>query len=265
MLMEDYGRSVLGGLLSSVGLPSILSSSSPTKLAIHYETFRKGYFDGQIKALFNPSSLSTSSSVDWRTVNLAASIDGRSFMLKFTTASVKPPTLSMELLFDTYEGDPDGGGWGSLISLPNPLAIHTFSSASGVNVLSHTAKIFELTQINRELHRPPHCQVWWGRVQLITGPLTSLTQNFTRFLPDGTPVRAKLNCTFTVSSAVGGRELRSADVTKTHTVKLGDTLQLIAHQYYEDASLWREIALANGIDDPRRLEPGALLTIPKLK
>ncbi len=265
MLMEDYGRSVLGGLLSSVGLPSILSSSSPTKLSIHYETFRKGYFDGQLKVLFNPNSLTASSSVDWRTVNLAASIDGRSFLLKFTTASVKPPTLSLELLFDTYEGEPGGGGWGSLISVPNPLAIHGFSSPSGVSVLPYTSKIAELTQINRELHRPPHCQVWWGRVLLITGPLTSLTQNFTRFMPDGTPVRAKLNCTFTVSSAVAGRELRSADVTKTHTVKLGDTLQLIAHQYYEDVSLWRAIALANNIDDPRRIEPGSILTIPKLK
>jgi len=262
--MEDYGRSVLGGLLTSVGLPGLSSSSSPTKLAIHFETFRKGYFDGKIKALFNPNSITASSSVDWRTVNLAASIDGRSFMLKFTTASVRPPTLSLELMFDTYEGDSEGG-WGSVISLPNPLAIHAFSSPSGVSVLPYTSKIGELTQINRELHRPPHCQVWWGRVLLITGPLTSLTQKYTRFMPDGTPVRATLNCTFTVSSAVGGRELRSADVTKTHTVKLGDTLQLIAHQYYEDASLWREVALANSIDDPRRLAPGSVLTIPKLK
>lgn len=264
MLMEDYGRSVLGGLLTSVGLPGLSSPSSPTKLAIHFETFRRGYFDGQVKALFNPNSITASSSVDWRTVNLAASVDGRSFMLKFTTASVRPPTLSLELMFDTYEGDSQGG-WGSLISLPNPLAIHAFSSPSGKSVLPYTSKIGELTQINRELHRPPHCQVWWGRVLLITGPLTSLTQKYTRFMPDGTPVRATLNCTFTVSSAVGGRELRSADVTKTHTVKLGDTLQLIAHQYYEDATRWREIALANSIDDPRRIAPGSILTIPKLK
>jgi nucleoid-associated protein YgaU len=44
----------------------------------------------------------------------------------------------------------------------------------------------------------------------------------------------------------------------------GDTLSGVAGQFYFDATNWRPIALANGIDDPRRLNPGARLTVPAL-
>jgi len=44
----------------------------------------------------------------------------------------------------------------------------------------------------------------------------------------------------------------------------GDTLALVAANFYFDPANWRPIALANGIDDPRRLKPGAELTIPSL-
>jgi nucleoid-associated protein YgaU len=264
MVMKDYGRSVLGGLLSSIGLPSLGSSSGPTKIEIKHETSRPGSFDGSIQALFNPNTLTASSSVGWRTVHRATSINQSAYALQFTNWSVKAPTLAFDLFFDTYEGAPSSGGLGSLISLPNPTALHTLSAPSGESVLPYTNKVAELMQIARELHRPPNCEVWWGMVLLVVGPLTSLTQSYTRFLADGTPVRAKLNCTFTASADLEA-ELRSSDVEKTHTVRLGDTLHAIAALHYSDASRWRVIANANGIDDPRALRPGTVLSIPALR
>ena len=42
----------------------------------------------------------------------------------------------------------------------------------------------------------------------------------------------------------------------------GDTLSAIAQQEYGDAGRWRQIAAANGIANPRALQPGTVLTIP---
>jgi len=44
----------------------------------------------------------------------------------------------------------------------------------------------------------------------------------------------------------------------------GDRLDRVAFDAFGDAALWRAIALANGIEDPLRLEPGRLLRIPAL-
>jgi nucleoid-associated protein YgaU len=57
---------------------------------------------------------------------------------------------------------------------------------------------------------------------------------------------------------------QSADVTKTRRVKLGDTLSSIAGEEYNDPAMWRPIAEANGIDDPRSLTPGTVLAVPAL-
>ena len=46
------------------------------------------------------------------------------------------------------------------------------------------------------------------------------------------------------------------------TVAPGDSLWKIAERELGDGSRWKEIAKANGIKDPRRLQPGQNLTIP---
>jgi len=103
---------------------------------------------------------------------------------------------------------------------------------------------------------------------IFTGVLTSLNQRFTLFLDDGTPVRATLTCDFTeVGSQARARaaELHSSDVAKTRQVQRYDTLQSLAADEYGDPALWRPIATANGIVNPRDLRPGTMLTIPKLQ
>ncbi|MHC5034076.1 MAG: LysM peptidoglycan-binding domain-containing protein [Planctomycetota bacterium] len=48
----------------------------------------------------------------------------------------------------------------------------------------------------------------------------------------------------------------------THIVQKGETLSEISRAYYGTASKWRDIAKANGISDPGRLQVGMRLTIP---
>ena len=51
---------------------------------------------------------------------------------------------------------------------------------------------------------------------------------------------------------------------KVHTVTDGDSLQSVAYQNYGDATRWRKIAEANGIDNPFALRRGSQLTIPTI-
>jgi nucleoid-associated protein YgaU len=103
---------------------------------------------------------------------------------------------------------------------------------------------------------------------IFEGVLENLVQRFTLFLPSGIPVRARLSCTFKewIASEVEARlqNKQSPDVAKTRTVRRGDTLSSIAAEEYADPALWRPIARANGIVNPRRLQPGQVLAIPVL-
>jgi nucleoid-associated protein YgaU len=56
----------------------------------------------------------------------------------------------------------------------------------------------------------------------------------------------------------------SPDHTKRRTVKQGETLSLIAFEEYDDSAEWRRIADANGIDDPKSVRPGMVLTLPPI-
>jgi nucleoid-associated protein YgaU len=49
-----------------------------------------------------------------------------------------------------------------------------------------------------------------------------------------------------------------------HTVGQGETLSAIAGRVYDNAALWRPIALRNHIDNPRILPVGLQLLIPRL-
>lgn len=47
-----------------------------------------------------------------------------------------------------------------------------------------------------------------------------------------------------------------------HTVTAGDSIVRLAVRTYGDPSAWRAVAVANGLDDPLRLEPGQELYLP---
>ncbi|KOU08794.1 hypothetical protein ADK86_03275 [Streptomyces sp. NRRL F-5755] len=150
-------------------------------------------------------------------------------------------TLGMELFFDTYEQQTD--------------------------VREHTDRIYRLLEVDPETHAPPICTFSWGDVSLRC-LIERVGGRFTLFLSDGTPVRSTLNILLKefieVSVEVRRNPTQSADQAKTVTVRLGDTLSGIAADQYGDPALWRPIARANRIDNPRSLEPGRVLAVPPL-
>ena len=51
-------------------------------------------------------------------------------------------------------------------------------------------------------------------------------------------------------------------VVKTHAVKKGETLWIIAKKYYGNGALYTEIASVNKIINPNSLKVGQILTLP---
>jgi nucleoid-associated protein YgaU len=198
-----------------------------------------------ITALFNPKQLAYGRSVGWKSAS-AAQRDVPE--LQFTTA--EPGTLSVDLLFDTYD---------------------TPKKEKDDVRKVYTDKMLHLSTVEThgDKHRPPVCRLRWGAPgYFFQGVLEKQDQKFTLFVEDGTPVRATVSCSFkewrTNYEDLNRQAKGSADVAKQWLVKRGDSLSRIAAQEYMDPALWRPIAEKNHLDDPLDLSPGRLLRIPTL-
>src|SRR5262249_19970213 len=148
--------------------------------------------------------ISYSKSVRWDRETAAASTASgeRGEVLRGATA--EPETLSISLFFDTYAADSGGANTvaGVLRGLGSAIGMRGTSNAA--NVMKLTQQVAALTEPNPELGRPPVCRLQWGKVLLLEGVLTSLSQQFSLFLEDGTPVRANLDCSFQEHQAGAG-------------------------------------------------------------
>jgi len=231
------------------------------KLTIFYEQY--GTTDqGSIPALFNPAEISLTKSANWEQQHAAGQGDQSSASVEQEFRSVEAETFSIELFFDTYE--PVSGAVHGGRAAAASLLASLIPGRTATDVRQYTDRIARLVDVDSDLHRPPICDLRWGVFDIFTGVLTSLHQRFTLFLDDGTPVRATLTCDF-VEVGEQGPELHSSDVAKTRQVRRHDTLQSLAAEEYGDPALWRPIAAANGIINPRKLLPGTILVIPKLR
>lgn len=208
------------------------------KLKIKAEKSQEGDFADEIEVLFNPNQVQINKT-------------GWTISPNGPIASDELATLTVDLFFDT-----------------------TLKGSPPDNVQQFTKKIFNLThpRIGTSTKRPPRCKLVWGTiggkdsVLLPDGFLERVTKTLTQFLEDGTPVRATLNCVF--------REWAEPDKQKkeenliddpVRIVRRGETLSSIAYEEYGDPALWRIIANENRLNNPHRITPGLVLTIPPLR
>lgn len=187
--------------------------------------------------LFNPQEYSVQKSVQYEP-HKSPGLDLPD--QQFTSGN--PSLLSVELFFDTYESKKDVSK-------------------------EYTDSIMKLSLVDADLHRPPLVQFCWGST-LFEGFIESLALRYTMFLPSGKPCRATANLTIkeykSAQDQLQSNPRNSPDHTKRRTLKMGETLALIAHEEYDDAAEWRRIADANGIVDPREVKPGTVLLLPPI-
>ena len=128
---------------------------------------------GTIEFMFNPTELNFSQSINLTKNKGARTSKG---LPKANFAYPEPCKLTIsDILLDTYEQG------GSKSVLPY---LHKFQKA------------LDFTESGSDKNkRPPTFVFTWGSHQFVRCFITSLNYKLTMFLPNGTPVRAKLNLT----------------------------------------------------------------------
>jgi len=155
---------------------------------------------------------------------------------------------------------------GASEKLTAEVVVDTSDTLEDVRV-KYVNAIRNLMNLDRELHAPPIVRLAWD-TEVFRGVLESLTVTYTLFDPSGIPLRAKLSLALKeyrpVDIQIKQNPTSSPDYAKTYVVQRGDTLSGIAYAYYRDASVWRNIAENNQIEDPRTIAPGTVLQLPSL-
>ncbi|OIK25199.1 LysM peptidoglycan-binding domain-containing protein [Streptomyces malaysiense] len=194
---------------------------------------------------FNPSTLQLRKSTTWR--RTPSRMAGQSALPEFVGSG--PRELSLEVFLDA-------------------TSTHDDSVEQAVEKLMK-ACVPTPASLARKKPASPWVRFEWGtaRTTSFDGVMSALSVTYTLFDVDGKPLRA--TCSLSVEEASvdpagqnptsGARTARS-----THTVVAGDSLALLAWREYGDATAWRVIAEANGIDDPMALPPGTELVVPAL-
>jgi LysM repeat protein len=122
--------------------------------------------------------------------------------------------------------------------------------------------------INGDIHRPNYLAVLWGTFY-IECVLSAMSITYNLFDREGSPLRAKVNCSFLerIAPGKGGRQsrLESPDLTKYVVVKAGDQLPLIAKRKYGDAAYYIQVAKVNKLKNFRNLIPGTRIMLPPME
>ena len=201
----------------------------------------------RIPCLFNPSELQLSRANAWA----SDAMPGKG-VPKLRYAGAQSGQLSLNLFFDT--------------------------TAEGEPVTKYTNKILALMDIDPGLPgsddksnnaRPPWVKFHWGDLHTFKAVVSALELSFVYFSSTGVPLRARLQLLLTQfeqEHAFPAQNPTSGtpEPHKVHRVQPGETLDRIAAMHYGVPTRWREIADANGIEDPLALRPGALLSIPRM-
>lgn len=207
-----------------------------------------------VSVMFNPNAYTIVKPVEWNKPQTRTGAAGK----QAAERALNAPTLVF------------GGGGSRILTLE--LLFDVTEKVDGVaisDVRKQTDAIVALTRIEPKKGQPPVCEVSWGKAPASSdfpffGVVTNLTQRFTLFRNTGEPVRANLTVVMTEALDVPKDKKKTDPELTTRQVRRSDTLISIAADVYGDPALWRVIAEANNLDDPRRLNIGQTLSIPKL-
>jgi hypothetical protein len=200
----------------------------------------------RIPCLFNPAAITLGRRNNWA----ADPMPGKG-VSKLRYLGADSGWLRLDLIFDT--------------------------TADGSPVTKYTGKIMALMDVDTTLPgtdeatnnaRPSTVTFHWGDLHSFPAVVRDLGLSFTYFSSSGVPLRAQMHLElrqFEASQAFGPQNPTSGTPRphRVHRVQPGETLDRISAKYYGDSTRWRELAGANGIEDPLAIRPGALLNIPR--
>lgn len=195
----------------------------------------------KLACYFNPTEYSIAKTNTWE----AEKVNGKSSPnQKFTSGN--PRKLELSLLFD------------------QTFPPYTMSVGEATAMLLDAMEVPSGLTPGTPTSAPPFITFGWGKLKF-KGACTSLTCTYKLFSPEGEALRAdvKLSLTQTGQPPKGQNPTTQAKAGfGVHRVKDGDTLPSISYESYGDATQWRRIAEANGVDNPLHLRRGRTLSLP---
>ena len=232
-------------MAGSTGAGKSLTRAS---LAIHEPPIGYGTTPGSLISTlhfdYNPSQLTLSRRAEWKTTPSAAVRSGAvpEFM------GPVPRDMTVDILLDR-SGEPD-----SQDVLKN---VNLLFSCCETTTASIAAK----------QPSPPWVVFDWGGNTTVrfTAYVSSVEVQEVQISSTGVPTRALCQVHLNeIPGKTAGQNPTSGALTaqRVHRVVAGDSLQFLAWREYGDATAWRTIAEANGIDDPAQLDPGTELMLP---
>ena len=206
----------------------------------------------QIECYFNPTEYSVSKSNEWT-------------YEKVTGTSLPPAQFS----------------GGSPRQMELSLLLDQTLSVGKMTVQAATDALFKMMEVpsggsgGGTTSVPPFITFQWGTVVGFKAVCTSLTVAYKLFKPTGEPIRAEVKMTLKQAETASTKSANGANKGQNpttranagfgvHTVRDGDTLPSIAYQTFGDATRWRVIAEANGVDNPLHLRRVLSLSLPRL-
>lgn len=199
---------------------------------------KKGAGPDLIEFAFNPKEFTLARTAEWK-----AKSSKKASMPEY--AGTKPASVSLEMFLDASEGGDITKQVDKLFSCVDPHP-----------------------KTKRDKPSPPFVSFGWGhQTYLERAVMKSVSVKYTRFRPDGAPIRAVASVVLEEIKPIEPRQNPTSggiEARTERTVRAGDTLASIAYEELGTPTLWRAIAAANGIDDPFRVAIGRRLLVPAL-
>ena len=203
--------------------------------------------DNTCKVQFNPESLKVSFANQIQTPQGAGDQKGtpaRQFVGAGTTK------LPLQLWFDVSQPQPEGQ-----------------TQEADVRKLTQKVAYFITPTEEKGKFVPPAVRFVWGSFQF-DGLMESLEESLEFFSADGRPLRASMTLNlsqqkitkFSFRDTAGPGAQQTPGTRPLAQANSGDTLQGIADSQGKGGD-WQGIAAANGIENPRMLQPGQLLDL----
>jgi hypothetical protein len=193
----------------------------------------------EVPVLFNPTEYSLDISNSFEEKSLPGLSNP---VVQFVNGQAQ--SLSMELLFDTW------------------------TDGANEDVSKKTNEFTQMLAIDSDLHAPPPVEFKWGSFSF-KAYIEKISQRFTMFNSDGSPVRATLNVSLKqyrpLPEQLTKTKLLSSDKTKRRVLTADDSLWAIAAREYGETKYWRQIAAHNRIANPRKLQAGTVIVLPPLE
>jgi Contractile injection system tube protein len=201
----------------------------------------------EIEFTFNPSKIKITGGSNWDQPSASGA-------KKATPAQFKganPRTMDLELTLEGWE-------------LTGPGRTKSYDVVKAVEALLSWTQPTDSTRGSKK-PTAPIVKLVWGTTQWFQCYLASVNATYTMFTDAGVPVRASVTLSMKELPEPGKKQNPTSGSRvghQTHLLVEGDSLASLAHRYYEEAPLWRGLAVVNNIDDPTRLRIGSNVSLP---